>query len=134
MRSRDTTYRLARTPQDYKRCHTLLAVHGQDEPQLSWPTIMAWRDGEVVGCLSTQATKEAIIAGPIAVISPRPFWAMVRLAEAYEVVLRQAGVQGYWFGIDLAQHRPWYNLVRKVGLVPTHQDHTAAWFYRALGG
>lgn len=133
MRPRATTYRLAYSAQDYHRCHQFLKDQGQEEEgSLSWPTVMAAREGALVGCLSTIPSKTAIIAGPLVVSTKRPLMTVMRLVDAYEYVLREASISAYHFGIDLTEHQDWLDLLLKLGRQPYHRDEQAAWFKRDL--
>ena len=98
-----TRYRLARPEDDY---FMDLMEHG-DVPR-RFPTVVAERDGHIVGFLATDARADFICAGPLSV-SPdaaqsRGILAM-RLIQAYEAVLLQAqGVEGYYF---MGASTPW---------------------------
>lgn len=133
MRPRETSYRLAYSPRDYQKCHRLLVDLGQPEPQLSWPTVMAFRGIQVVGCLSTQPSKQAIIAGPLAISTPRPIITAMRLIDAYEGILRHAGVTMYEFAIELDKNPQWLQVVSKFGVIPYYHDARVVWFRRELG-
>src|SRR5262245_41754596 len=105
-----TSYRLAHSSKDYRACHQLLKGLQIAAGTLSWPTVMAIREGEVIGCLSTQTDKGAIIAGPLAVSTTPPSLVALRLVEAYEHVLQRLGLQGYYFGVVAGTQR-WVNLL-----------------------
>ena len=132
MRPRDTQYRLVTTLPEYQRCHALLKAQGLDDGALSYPTVMALRDDGVIGLLSTIASHEAIICGPLVVSTPRPIIVALRLIESYENVLRSAGVSQYVFGVDPKASGAWLRLLFKVQLVPYYRDDTAVWFTRTL--
>lgn len=123
-----TVYRLAHSPKDYAACHALLT----ERATLSWPTIVAERDGSIIGFLATQPRTDAIVAGPLAVRpSPGAAWTLMRLIDAYEAVLRLAGVTSYRFFVERANAR-WTRLVAKLGLEPLSQDDTHAWYERRV--
>jgi hypothetical protein len=138
MRPRETSYRLAQGPKEYQQCHAFLRAHGFEESRLSWPTVMAIRQGEVVGCLSRIPSEEAIIAGPLAVSTKHPLLTAMRLITAWQGVLWRAAVQKglpsmtYYFGVDPTQHNEWLRLIDKVGLEPYARDAQAVWFKREL--
>jgi hypothetical protein len=132
MYPRDTVYRLARSTKDFQRCHALLAEQGVERSPLSYPTVMALRGDSLVGCLSRIPSDTSVIAGPLAVSSPRPLLTVMRLIEAWELVLWRAGVRSYQFCIDLTQHKAWLQMVEKAGLVPYTQDERYVWFRREL--
>jgi hypothetical protein len=84
MKPRGTRSRLAQRPKDDQRCHRRLKDQDQEKPQQRWPTVMAERDGQWVGCLSTILHQQALIAGPWAVATKRPLVTAMRLIEADE--------------------------------------------------
>jgi hypothetical protein len=128
-----TLYRLAHSPQDYQRCHQLLKDQGIESDRLSWPTIVALRENELIGCLGTIPSDKAIIAGPIVATSRHPFVTLLRLCEAYERVLWQAGVRSYCFGVEHSQ-TVWRGILDKLNFEPFYQDEDAAWYRRTLEG
>jgi hypothetical protein len=132
MYPRDTVYRLARSPKDFQRCHALLAEQGVERSPLSYPTVMALRGDRLMGCLSRIQSETMIIAGPLAVSSPRPIITVMRLVEAWELVLWHAGVRSYHFGVQLPQHKAWLTIIEKVGLQPYSKDEQVVWFKREL--
>lgn len=102
---RSTKYRLATSPADYKACRALFADnHGADPTNsLSFPTVMAERDGALVGFLSTWSSKKALIAGPLEVKGGKNIFLFIRLIEAYENVMRIAGVKRFLFFTQLGR-------------------------------
>lgn len=92
-------------------------ANSADEPELlTWPdgmlprrfpTIVAERDGEIIGYLGTHDRNDCIMAGPMEVRleNERAKGAIaLRLIEAYEIVLLHAGVEFYFYGV---QNGPW---------------------------
>jgi hypothetical protein len=134
MQPRDTIYRLAGHPRDYQWCHQLFNDQGLDDQALSWPTIMALKDDELVGCLSTTPSKTAVIAGPMTVKKAHPLITIIRLIEAYDVIMRAAGVTSYDFGIDGEAHPSWLKIVHKHEMHPYAYVGEVAWFTRKIGG
>lgn len=102
---RSTKYRLATSPNDYKACRALFAEnHGADpDHSLTFPTVLAERNGEVVGFLSTWDDKKALIAGPLEVKGGKNIFTFIRLIEAYENVMRSAGVTQFLFCTKVAR-------------------------------
>ncbi len=100
MKPDKTKYTLAASPNDYRRCRALWATRpdlGEPEP-IAFPTVMAMRDGELVGFLGSYPRKDMLVAGPM--IVKRGLGIIVlRLNLAYENFLRSAGVVFYYFGI-----------------------------------
>ena len=95
-----TQYHLATTSHDYRRCNKFLREAEVEYKRLSFPTVMAERNGGIVGIVSTQPRKDMIAAGPIYVdVDGNTSFVLIRLIEAYENILRAAGVKDYYFSI-----------------------------------
>jgi hypothetical protein len=133
MQPRDTRYRLAHGRKDLQACHRLARAYGLDLQAFPWPTVVADRHGALVGCLATQPSRRAVIAGPLVVAGTRPLLTAVRLVDAYEGVLRLAGVTAYVFYIA-HEDKAWRALVQRVmpSLHPYATTATEAWFIRRL--
>jgi hypothetical protein len=130
MHPRETIYRLAHGQRDFRACHALVPAQALT---LGWPTIVADRRGEILGFLATRPSKKAVEAGPL-VIAPaalRPAIIMMRLIEAYEVVLKQAGVQFWFFKVDFT-NPIWDQMVKKCGHEAYHQDGSGTIYRRAI--
>ena len=123
-----TTYRLAVGPADYKKCRALMAEF--IEPvALSFPTVMAERDGKLIGFLATQPRKEAVIAGPLMLRERSPF-VTLRLLEAYDNVMRAAGITAYHFYVKNGNQ--WREQVERLGFEAWSHDEGGAWYRRTL--
>jgi hypothetical protein len=122
-----TQYRLAATPRDYARAREFMRQHMAPAP-LAYPTLLGEREGAVVGLLGTTVKQGAIIAAPL--IARSAIVAM-RLVEAYDEVMRLAGVRAYHFHVG-ADNAKWRAAVEKFGLRPWHEDTGGAWFRRTL--
>lgn len=98
----NTHYRLADSPTDYKACRDLFADnHGADPTQpLRWPTVIAERDGEVIGFLATLPLEGRIMAGPLELKGGRNMITFLRLIEAYTNVMKTAGVTQFEFFVN----------------------------------
>ena len=93
-----TQYHLATTSHDYRRCNEFLRGAEVEYKHLSFPTVMAERDGGIVGIVSTQPRKDLVVAGPMHVgVDGNPSFVFMRLVECYERVLKLAGVTFYHF-------------------------------------
>lgn len=130
MHPRDTVYRLA-TSGDLRRCHALMREQGE-QATLSWLTVVAEREGTLLGFLSSQL-KQMVIAGPLVVstAAPRPGWIALRLVEAYEVVLQRARVTAFWFHVDASNTR-WRHVLDKLGFQPEREGDTGTWYRRRI--
>jgi hypothetical protein len=67
---------------------------------LNFPTVAAERDGRVIGFLSTLPVDGAVVAGPLVLEKAPNALLALRLGEAYEVVMRAAGVKFYYILAD----------------------------------
>lgn len=89
--------RVATTSEDFRRCHRLARTEGVKADRLSFPTVMALdEDKRLLGFLSTDTSQDLIVAGPLVMASDkrRPMLAL-KLAEAYELALRNLGITSY---------------------------------------
>lgn len=133
MLPRDTRYRLADSPADYRACHDLLRAQGEQQ-DLTWPTVLADRRGIILGFLATTPSDEAVIAGPLVIAkeAPRPGIIVLHLVEAYETVLRLAGVSLFNFWVRTS-NRPWRAILAKLEFQPYHvADDGIEWFTRRI--
>jgi hypothetical protein len=102
MTPRETQYFLVTEPEHYGACRAFAKEQGVSA-KFGWPTVVAVRDGEFVGLLSTLRRSESIYAGPL-VLSPKAkHITVLRLIEAYEQVLQSMGASYYWFGTETPQ-------------------------------
>jgi hypothetical protein len=127
-----TKYTLA-TKKDEVKCLALARNHGMETvARLDFPTVVAKRKGKILGFLSTRPTKDAIVAGPIVVAPEVKGPITMRLVEAYEEVLRRAGVLSYLFRVSDPH---WKEQVERVfDLKPYHVDGEHFWFERRIDG
>ena len=127
-----TTYRLANSPADFKACHKLVKAESL-KGKLSSPTILAERDGELLGFFATQKNPAAVIAGPMIVREDKrgSGFIMVRLIEAYEKVLWKAGVRKYFITTD-PEREKWNESLERMGYVPLEEHEGHLWFEREL--
>lgn len=125
-----TSYRLATTPADYRKCQALMREYREPVP-LSFPTVMAERDGELIGFLSTHTKHGAVVAGPLVIREGLRAFTMVRLIEAYDRVMWRAGVKSYHFHVSAANAQ-WREQIERFGMTPWHTDEQGAWFKREL--
>ncbi len=128
-----TTYHLARTPADYRICHALREATDTPRTTLGFPTVYAIRDQAIVGFLATNTSTGQIVAGPL-VIDPtlkNPIFVALRLAEAYEQVLTDAGVTSYRLGVT-KDRAGWLASVERAGFRRYAETETDIWLERTL--
>jgi len=89
-----TTFRIAETADDRARCRQLLSANGLDELELQIPSVVALREGHLVGLLGTQKRDDAIVAGPLIMDLPKGVnegFLILQMVELYENALRNPG-------------------------------------------
>ena len=127
-----TEYTIARPGVDYRRCHELIRSHDASlDHRISWPTVMAYRDGELVGLLATTQSRHGLVAGPLLVsdeIHVKSFVGL-RLIETYDTLMRDIGVKAYLFSMKQAA----IGMVQRgSGLIPYSLSNGQAWYVRQL--
>ena len=114
-----------------------------DEPELlTWPegllprrfpTVIAERDGEIIGYLGTHDRDDCILAGPMEVrLENERAKGLValRLIEAYETVLLHAGIEFYFYGVH---NGPWRDATeRSPRTMLVYEDGDLGVFKREL--
>jgi len=129
VRPRDTVYRLASSPKDFSAARKLSGA----ESTLSFPTVVAERDSQIIGCIGTHRQNDAVVAG---FFRAPTFITAMRLVEACENVLRLAGVREYLFALDDSAPRAWLDSVeRSPELVwPVGEVDGVKWYRRKVMG
>ena len=131
MRPTSTTYRLARSGGEYNALYAMMMREGFPRQPLRWPVVVAERDNRVVGFLGTWDTPDAIIAGPAVIAGGRNVLMMMRLAEAYENVLRLARISSYLITVERGNSAQ-VERVQRVGYKRIGEDADHVWFKREL--
>lgn len=108
-----TRFRTAMHTGDYAEAYTLTQANGWPDEKLIYPTILAARHGEVVGCICTRDVPGEILAGPLALAPgrPRPLLALALLRQ-YERTMRAMGIKRVTF--DLQEGSPMYVAVTET--------------------
>jgi len=134
MKPVSTLYRLASTAADYRACHAIMRANQNfHDLQLHWPTVVAERNGKILGFMSTNKCDWCLLAGPLETSTHNPIMVM-RLAEAYEAALRVAGITRYCFAIKRSQKR-WLEQVSSLDMTTeVAGDKNEAIFEKILPG
>lgn len=124
-------YRLARPGGEYNRLYALMEQEGGKKEPIGWPVVVAEEDGKAIGFLATYPTTEALIAGPLVIEgSKRPF-VFLRLVDAYENVLKTAGVTAYCFRVAKSNTKQ-MKRVESIGLKRVGETETQVIYKREL--
>jgi hypothetical protein len=86
---------------------------GLASDRLGWPTVMAIRDGDLLGFLATQKRDDAVVAGPLVIDEDTAPLIIMRLVEAYDKIMELAGIQVYLFYLEADRPR-WVQIVDKI--------------------
>lgn len=120
-----TSYKLMNA-EDKPRLRYLAKKWDQPLRGLGFPTVVAWRDGKIIGFVSTLPRKDAVVAGPLVVDILNPGFVVIRLMEAYERVLSMAGVTLYNIYVENVD---WSGIIsRALGTEPA--AHEGGWWHR----
>lgn len=96
-----TSYELAQTARDFGDCMDLIEAMGwPTDYELSHPTVVARRDGEIVGMLGSRRPNGLMLAGPLAVLEPPKPLMVWRLIRAYEQACLDEGIDFVLFDVD----------------------------------
>lgn len=99
-----------------------------------FPTVVAEREGRILGFLGTHDREDCILAGPLGVRDREGRSRAIiawRLLQAYEVVLAHAGVSAYYFTTDDPH---WAGAIVRSGLAqPYAADEELRYFIRRVG-
>jgi hypothetical protein len=129
-----TLYRIADNSGDYKKCHALLReIAPEEDRKFNWPTVVAERDGEIVGFLSTRTLHGRIEAGPMIIgVEGHKSFVALRLIEAYENLLNLLGYKGYIFSVRKSDPK-WVKAVEHgADLKPYAETEDRFWYYKKV--
>lgn len=125
-----TSYRLAASGSDYAKAHKLIKAEGLEQAQLSFPTMMAWKENELTGFISTYISNNSIVAGPLVIKSGQSrYWTLIRLIENYERVMREMRIQSYIFSVDKDQ-QSWLDKVNEVFAIKPYTEYNGRFWYQ----
>jgi len=125
MYSKQTEYKIASTHDEYADCHGIM---DKDE-ELGYPTVMAIRNGEVIGMISTRWGEQNLIASPL--IANSVFTCM-GLSELYDNTLINMGVTHYLFSVEKDNKRMIKVIERFFKIKPYTETDNLLWYVRRL--
>ena len=129
-----TLYRVADNSGDYKKCHALLReIAPEEDRAFNWPTVVAERDGEIIGFLSTRDLRGRLEAGPLIIgVEGHKSFVALRLIEAYENLLSLLGYKGYIFSV-VKSNPKWVKSVEQgANLKPYAETEDRFWYYKKV--
>lgn len=128
-----TRYRVAHSATDFTRAHRMMKAEGLMPVTLTFPTILAETDDGLLAFLGTIPHKDMILCGPLVVRSdkPRP-QTVLRLIEAYDGIMRAAGVSTYMTFIGREDERMLSMVERVPGYERNSENADGILFARRL--
>lgn len=120
-----TIFRLARAGGEFNKLYAIARKSGTPLPAgtLNFPTVLAERDGKVIGFLSTMKSPglPGVWAGHMKLAKSPNMLLAIRLAEAYEVVLRKAGVREYFHTVD-KDRTEYIDMLGRLGYIKQNES------------
>lgn len=124
--------KLATKGADYARCKRHFSVAVRYE----YPTVMAERDNELVGYLTTNTKSGYIVAGPLWIKEDLKGafrgLVLIRLLEAYEKVLFINGVDRFLFWIGPSDEHYVATIKKAIDLVPFEIDADGKYWFKKV--
>ena len=132
----NTDYSLAGSSKDYREANEFLKNREVEYTSLSFPTIIARREEDVVGVISTIKGEPRITAGPLHVDTKdgHEIFTAIRIVSCYDGVLKKAGITKYWFWAHIGNKK----LIDTCRQLSSHKeiemndDEDYIWFERSL--
>lgn len=127
------TYRLAVSGADYKLAHDFIKSQGIPDEPLNFPTMIAEDDTGVVAVLGTDTSQNQIVCGPLVLKQDRKrIFTLIGLIEAYDSVMRNAGVTEYIFAVDDTDGVYRSRIKDLTGIEPYANENGKDFFVRKL--
>ncbi len=101
----------------------------EKDDELSYPTIMAVRDGKAIGMISTASGKENLFATHIIA---KTIFVCIGLYELYENTLSNMGVNHYLFNIDKRNAKLIKAVEKLFGLKPFGETDKQLFYARRI--
>jgi hypothetical protein len=94
-------YKMAQTENDFKAAKHLMKMEGEKPQELTFPTILAFDDENLVGFIATTPRRDMVLGGPMVIRHDKasPLVA-ARLAILYQKVLWASGIKWVIFYAD----------------------------------
>ena len=132
----NTDYSLARSSKDYREANKFLKDREVEYTGLSFPTIIARREKDVIGVISTVKDEPRITAGPLHVDvgkGSQELFTTIKLTSCYDGILKKAGITKYWIwmrvGAKLIEVCERLSCYERVEM---NDDDSFVWFERSL--
>ena len=132
----NTDYSLARSSRDYREANEFLKDREVEYTGLSFPTIIARREKDVIGVISTVKGEPRITAGPLHVDTKdgHEIFTAIRIVSCYDGVLKKAGITKYWFWAHI-ENEQLIDTCRQLSShkeVEMNDNEDYVWFERSL--
>lgn len=132
MKPVSTTFHIVRPGGAFNKLYAFAKRVGMplETGALNWPTVAAERDGKLIGFLSTMPIEGVVVAGPLVLEKPSMI-TTIRLGEAYEVVLRMAGVKTYLHAVEKGRTE-YIGMLERLGYTKVNETDDMAVMRRDL--
>lgn len=125
-----THYRLILPEDESKLFNWLLEETGVPNG-IGWPTVIAERNDETIGCIVTQPREDAVVCGPLVAKNPIILY---RLVLFYENIMDHLGISEYLFSVDDPETSPVVRALaaRHMPLRDLGQSQGQHWYARRV--
>lgn len=133
MKPEKTLYRLME-PTDQPIIERIWTDHRKifGEPkELEFPTVLADREGTILGAVTTDTSMGPIYMR-VVVVPPCSFITFMRLFEAYENILKLTGVDGYFGAFKKKGHEKVIRIIESLGIKPYRTIRGMVYYRRNL--
>lgn len=123
-----TDYRIARAKEDYAISAEFL---GKAADEIMFPTVVAVRDGRIVGAVATHNRDDMVVAGPLRVDESIPNKAVLalKLSEEYERVMAALEVREFLFSVYRDNER-YLRALERLPIERVDENESMIWFRR----
>ena len=120
-----TEYKIALTPKEWKDCHSLM----DNDDELSYPTVMAVRDGKAIGMISTASGEKSLFASYVIANS---IFTCIGLYELYDKTMKAMNVNHYLFNIEKVNTKMINTIERLFGIKPFGETDKVLFYVRRI--
>lgn len=125
-----TVYRIARD-EEYSRLYEIFDI----ETPLTWPVIIAEREGDIIGMLGTHGD-DRLCAGPLQVKMPQGrthVFVASRLARVYDDYMRSIGMKKFDFYVEKGINDHYIKQIERLPIYnKTFENDEFIWYERVF--